>query len=173
MKNKTTLAILLLTTALLVAPGTGIAYAHDGEDDGSTAQCEHEHLSQAKKEMIHAALEKSRDGNKAMREELHKLREERNEILGANKFNKDKFLNVTAQIEKKRDQLSKSRAQAFASVADKLTPEERQHAGRMLEHHHRHGGRHQAGNSESKDRREEHKDGVLDREQKFPSNPEQ
>jgi|GEM_PF-4512873 Spy/CpxP family protein refolding chaperone len=146
MQYRANLAMLLLSTALITAPVmTTAAYAHDGGDQGSCMHCEHEHLSEAKKELLHTTFKKLHESNKAVFEELHKLHKERHDILVAKTFNKAAYLSVTTKIDEKRAELEKSRAEAFASIADKFTPEERERLGHMMGHHHHHGGWRHAG----------------------------
>jgi Spy/CpxP family protein refolding chaperone len=144
MKYKTRLATLLLSTALIAAPCfASAAYAHEqgGWDKSGSAECAHKHLSEAQIKLLHETMHKAHEANKGTIEEMHKLREERRNILAAKTFDKAAFLSITAQIEKKHEQLKKSRIQAFASIADKFTPEERERLAHMLAHRH-HGMRH-------------------------------
>ncbi|MGB9152163.1 MAG: periplasmic heavy metal sensor [Alphaproteobacteria bacterium] len=145
-KYKTSLAALLLSAALISAPTlSGNAYAHDDSDKSAHKMyCEHEFLSKAHRELLHSTMKQVHEDNKAVFEEMHKLFKEKQDILAAKTFDKDAFLSVAAKIEEKRDQLEKARVEAFASIADKFTPAEREHLGRMFGHHH-HGGMHHDG----------------------------
>ena len=140
MKYKNSVATLLLSAAIISASGlTSVAYAHEGWNKSDPSMhCEQGHLSKEKIELLRSAFKKVHEDNKTVFEELHKLRKEQHDILVAKAFNKEAFLSVSAKIEQKRAQLAKSHAQAFASIADKFTSEERERLSRMWRHHHGH-----------------------------------
>ncbi|MGB9153057.1 MAG: periplasmic heavy metal sensor [Alphaproteobacteria bacterium] len=142
MKYKTSLAALLLSAALISAPAlSSAAYAHDGSDQSDhKMHHEHEFLSKSSRELLHSTMQKVHEDNKAVFEDMDKLSKEKQDILAAKTFDKDAFMSVEMKIEENRGQLERARAEAFASIADKLTPEERAHLGRMFGHHHHHGG---------------------------------
>ena len=167
MKYKTSLATLLFFATLLAASGlTSIAYAHDdGGKSGSGMHCEHQHLSQAKIDLLRTAMKKVHEENKDVFEELHKLHKEQHDILAAKTFDKAAYLSVSAKIEAKRDQLVKAHTEAFASIADKFTPEEREHLVRKFGHRHghHHGGWHHAEWKHGEERQHwNHSDGQKD-----------
>ena len=181
MKVKTGLAALLLSAALIAAPGlTSNAYAHDGWNKSEhTAHCEHSHLSKDKIELLHATFKEFHEDNKEDILALRNLHRALHDVLKAPNFDKDTFLSLTKQIQEKRNQLELNRALAFTSIADKFTPEEREHLGRMHGHrrghhhgqHHRHGGWRHAGwkkhgeNHHGWHHHEGKKDGVTDKNQ--------
>lgn len=188
MTYKTRLAVLLLSTTLVASPGlAGIACAYDeNESNGPAYKCEFEHLSQDKLDLLHSTMKKMREDNKTVMEDLRKLREEREDILDAKTFNKTAYLSVVSKIEQKRALLAKSRNQAFASIADKFSPAERERVSYMIKHH-RHGGMNGADwmkgegregwhRGEGRDRLhhgEEQKDGVKDQSGEPLPPPEQ
>jgi Spy/CpxP family protein refolding chaperone len=142
MKNRTRLTALLLS-ALVSAPClSSVAYAHDGWNKaGSTMECEHKHLSEVQLKLIHETMRQLHEDHQQVFKEMHKLHEKQRDILAADTFDKEAFLAVTAQIDKRHEQLDKSRLQAFASIADKFTPEERERLAHMFSHRHNgHGG---------------------------------
>ena len=141
MKTRLKCAALLLSAALIGAPVLSApAFAHEGGGKGGMS-CEHEqHLSKAKQEILHSTMKKVFEDNKAVFEDMHKLWKQKHDILAAKTFDKDAFLSVEDKISQDRDQLEKAHIQAFASIASKFTPEEREHLGRMFGHHHHHGG---------------------------------
>jgi len=170
MKNTASLSILLLSAALISAPVLMIApvYAHDGGPEaGSGASCGHEQLSDDQRELVRSAIENLHTDNKPIYDELHKLHQQRHNILAAPTFDKAAFLSVEEKIEQKRDQLAKNNAQIFASIADKLTPEEREHIAHIFGHHHNHGHHHggwkHAGWEQGKKHKDwHHQDGAKD-----------
>ena len=88
---------------------------------------------------------------------------QKHDILAAKTFDKDAFLSVEDKISQDRDQLEKAHTQAFASIASKFTPEEREHLGRMFgHHHHHHGGWDHAGWDHKGHEGWKHHDGMKD-----------
>jgi Spy/CpxP family protein refolding chaperone len=148
MKCKTKLAVLLLSATLIASPSlSGVAHAHEnGAGSGHATHCEHWHMSKDKIELLHATFKKFHDDNKETFEDVHKLHQALRAVLAAPNFDKDTYLSLTKQIQERRNQLEMDRALAFASIADKFTPEERTHVGKSFghhsRHHHRHGGWH-------------------------------
>lgn len=143
MNTRLKCASLLLSAALIAAPVLSApAFAHeDGGKGGHEMSCEHRHhLSDAKREMLHSTMEKVFEDNKTVFEDMHTLMKQKHDILAAKTFDKDAFLSVEDKISQDRVQLEKAKVEAFASIADKFTPEEREHLGRMFGHHHHHHG---------------------------------
>jgi uncharacterized membrane protein len=134
------LAVLLLSTALISALAlVSAAYAHDGGDKGGAPlNCEHHYLSQDKIDLLRSTMKKVHEDNKDVFADLHQLHKERHDILAAQSFDQEAFLAVQAKIERDRDLIAQSRDAAFASIADKFTPEEREHIVRKMGHHHHH-----------------------------------
>jgi Spy/CpxP family protein refolding chaperone len=147
MKNRTRFAALLLSAALIAAPGLAVsASAHEGMDKQGEmsrpmSECHHMHFTDAQRTALHETMKQFHEENKAAFEEMHQLYKARHAILAAQNFDKGAFLAVTAQIEKKHEQLAQSRVQAFVFIADKFTPEQREMLVRMMGHH-RHGMHH-------------------------------
>jgi hypothetical protein len=143
--------------------------------------CEHEHLSQAKIDLLRTAMKKAHEDNKAVFEDLHKLHKERHDILAAKTFNKAAYLSVSAKIDAKRAQIQKAHTEVFASIADKFTPEEREHLARKFGHHdhgHHHGDWHHAGWKHGDEHQgwkhsDDQKDGVSDKDQAPTTNTDE
>ncbi len=166
MKTRLKCAALFLSAALIAAPALSVpAFAHeDGGKGGHEMSCEHKpHLSDAKREMLHATMKKVFEDNKAVFEDMHKLWKQKHDILAAKTFDKDAFLSVEDKISQDRAQLDKAKVEAFASIAAKFTPEEREHLGRMFGgHHHYHGGWQHAGWDHKGHDDWKHHDGMKD-----------
>ncbi len=97
--KKYTLATLLLTTALISAPGLATnAYAHDGWQHGQGQGMEHRHhghLSQEQMKLLRETMRNVHEQNKPTIEELHKLHKELYSIVKADTFDKQAFLSVS------------------------------------------------------------------------------
>ena len=164
MKTRLKCAALLLSAALIGAPVLSApAFAHEDGGKGGMS-CEHEqHLSKAKQELLHTTMKKVFEDNKAVFEDMHKLMKQKHDILAAKTFDKDAFLSVEDKISQDRAQLEKAHVEAFASIASKFTPEEREHLGRMFGHHHHpHGGWDHAGWGHEGHEGWKHHDGMKD-----------
>ncbi len=157
MKYKSKISVLLLSAALIAAPGISAAanaqsdgpYVNKGmrmggQGRGAAAPMRNhpcQNLPQEKKDMVMAAMEKARQDNKSLFVEMGKLRMNERRILEAQPFNRMAYLAVKSKIDEVRGELSNVHAQAFASFADKLTPEERLQVAPMIGHFQRCGMR--------------------------------
>ena len=138
MKYQKTLAALLLSTALAASPiFASTALAHDGDAPGKKMQhCEHHSsLSTEQMDLLHTTMLNTHEANKATYAELHELHQKQHDLLAAKNFDKDAYLANAAQMAEKRATIDKTRAEAFASIADKFTPQQREHLAHMFGHH--------------------------------------
>lgn len=136
MSYKKQLAALMLTTALLTAPVLAFAHEHGGKGGHEKPmECKSAHLTEAQKELFHQTMLKVHEENQQAHEDMHKLREQMHAAMKAQPFDKPAFLALKSQIDAKRAQLEQNRAEAFASIADKYTPEQRACLMHKIEHH--------------------------------------
>lgn len=141
MKYKTHLAALFLSATLMGVTGlSGSAYAHE-EGDFSALHCEHKDFSDVQRTLLHDTLRQLHESDKASFKQIHELHEGLHSVLVAKTFDAGAFLALTSQIEEKHAQLEKERLQAFALIADKFAPEERERLVQIFGH--RQGGEHQ------------------------------
>jgi len=140
MKNKLHLATLLLSTTLLTTPAIlGNAYAHDVADANKSVQevkKHHLHLSKEQHELLAGALKQVHEGNKEIYEAIGSLHDKLDDILTVPTFDKDAYLATVAQIEEKHEQIQKSQDDAFAAIANKFTPKQREHVAKLFSHQH-------------------------------------
>jgi Spy/CpxP family protein refolding chaperone len=120
----------------------GAVMAHDGNDghgggchDGRDGKHEKMNLPDAKRELLHNTMKAAFEKNKGLMDQMHKLHEKMHAIVSADNFNPQAFESTSAQIEKLHDRIHKIRTDAFASIANQFTPEERE---MILRHHHHH-----------------------------------
>jgi uncharacterized membrane protein len=146
MKYKIGLATLVLSCSLMSAVGLShSAFAHDGMGgDHYSMSHEHQPLSKEQKDLLRSTMKKTYEQNKAAYQEMRELKKQQLEILKDQNFDKAKFVTLSQQIEQKKDQMSDSRMQAFADIADKFSPQQREHLLWKMKHHH-HGHHHHWG----------------------------
>lgn len=116
-----------LVTWLAIA---ATAYAHSDHDGAKELN-----LPPEKKEILHHAMEQAKAENKPLFEQARQLHAELKAIVTAPEFDKDKFLAKTREIQDIKNKMHTNMDNAFVSVADKFTPEER---GKILDRHHHH-----------------------------------
>ncbi len=131
MKNSKWYAAVLLA-ALMALPGAASAHDMDkGMDKGGAGHHHHRH---------HPMMCKPGDfkQDKADFEKMHALHEKLHAVLAASAFDKKAFLSLSGQMDKLRGQIAKRHAEAFANMAAKLSPEQREKMMRGF-HMHEHG----------------------------------
>ena len=139
---------LLATAAVAGMLACNTAYAHDGDghEGWHHGGCHHDgflKLSDEKRKMLHEAMESVHKQNEPLFEQKHKLHEELHALLAAPKFDENAYLEKRAKMDELKATMHKNMETAFAQVAGKLTPEEREMLARM--HHHHHGEWHHHG----------------------------
>jgi uncharacterized membrane protein len=82
-------------------------------------------LSDATKKMIQDTMQKVHADNQTTMDSLKKKREEMSAIMKAPKFDKSAYMAKASEIRDLHDKMAISRSEAFASVAEKMTAEER------------------------------------------------
>jgi uncharacterized membrane protein len=142
---------LLTTTALVMSLALGgAAFAHDSGDHDMQGWDKPPHemqdalakLPPEKAKLIHEAMKQSHEKNKALYGQVRKLHDEKTALLTAPKFDKDAFLAKTKELRATQDKMKENMAEAFASTAAKLTPDERKVLAEAEPHHHMHHGMH-------------------------------
>lgn len=89
-------------------------------------------LSPEKREMLHKAMESAWQKGEADGKKMYALHLDMSKVLEADKFDKARFLSDYEKIAALHAKAERNKAQAFAAVAGKLTPEERKHAAMMV-----------------------------------------
>jgi len=120
--------------ALLAA--SGAAFAHDMDKRGKEGMMMggHEHHMMCKSsgltgesaKLCHEAMMAAFKQDKAIFEQMHAVHKKMHAVLTAEKFNKKEFISLCDQMEQLRGKMMRHHAEAFASIAAKLTPEERE-----------------------------------------------
>lgn len=82
-------------------------------------------LPAAKRALVHEAFDKAREESKSTFEAILKLHKEQQALLGAPTFDRDTFLGKSTEIHNLRTLIEQKHAEALASVAEKLTADER------------------------------------------------
>ena len=130
MKNKQWYAAVALVTLMSLSGSASAADMHKGGDA-------HHHMKHMKQMCDSADFKK----DKATFEKMHTLHEKLHAVLVAKTFDKKAFLSLSNQMEQLRSQMARHHAEAFASIAAKLSPEEREKMiGRFHDHEHGEGG---------------------------------
>lgn len=96
-------------------------------------------LSEEKAKLVHETMSKMHEDNKDSFEKMGALHKEMREIMKAPTFDKEAYLEKSAEIQSVHAKIAEARAKAVAEVAGKLTPEERESIERPMMMHQRHG----------------------------------
>jgi Spy/CpxP family protein refolding chaperone len=122
---------------------SGAANAHDGNDcdkNGYSHGGEHpmSMLSDDQRQLLHNTMKKVFEQDKGVIEQMHKLHKDMHQVLAADTFDSRKFVAISAQMSKLRDKIHQDRVEAFASIAGRFTPQEREMIAKFHRHHHHH-----------------------------------
>lgn len=133
------LAVFILSTALISLPGlSGTAYAHDGE--AYKVDCkkgERIRFTDSQRKLLRETMKKVHEESKEAFASLRQLHKHLHDLMKEETFNREDFLATTKEIVEKKSELAEKRIEAFASIADKFTPEQRKHLLKHLLHHHK------------------------------------
>jgi len=136
------LYVAVATATLLGFCGTVLAHedgkgAWDGHKGGPHMMCKSARLDEKEAALCHDAMKQAFERDKASFEKMHELHEKLHAVLTAKDFDKQAFLSLSGEMQQQHDQIMQHHAEAFAEVAGKLTPEERE---RIFRHFHEHMG---------------------------------
>jgi len=136
MKNK--LCAVITLAGLLALSGTASAHDMEGKGDwgGHGHMCKSSGLTDENEKLCHTAMMSAMKKDKALFGKMHDLHEKLHAVLVAKDFDKKAFLSLSGQMEQLHDQMMRHHAEAFASIAAKLSPEERK---KMMGGFHEHG----------------------------------
>jgi len=142
MKIRRILPAALLLTMLAASP---VAYSND-IPPVDESHCEHNHmdklwskLPEAKRTLLQESMTKAHASNQSLYEERRKLHDQLDNLLLADTFDKKTYLDKSAKSGVIAAKIKAGEEDAFASIAAKLTPEERKILVRLREigHHHK------------------------------------
>ncbi len=119
------LLISTLLSATILASGTAFADDMKRAPMPKHMQEAISTLPQDKQELVKKSMQEGREANKASFEQMRALRKEINEILTAEKFDKDAFLSKSKALEALQDKMAANRMERIADLASQLTQEER------------------------------------------------
>jgi len=89
-------------------------------------------LDPEKRDMLHKAMESAWQKGAADGKKMYALHLDMSKVLEADKFDKGRFLADYDKIAALHAKAERRKAEAFASVAGKLSPQERKHAAMMV-----------------------------------------
>jgi uncharacterized membrane protein len=149
---------LLSTTAILMSLALpGAAFADHTEDHAKGGEAYHEHMQEVlsqlpaeKATLFKDTMKATREKNKPLRDQLHKLYSDRDAILTADKFDKDAFNAKNAELDKIYDQMRANTNQSFVSVAAQFTADERKVLAKIHKEPMKHDGEESRDQSKSK-----------------------
>jgi Spy/CpxP family protein refolding chaperone len=133
----------VLLTVLLSASGTAYVYAHDGNGQDGGKPCHHVQLSDEQKQLLHQTMKATFEKDKPLFDKMHEFHKQLHAVVAADKFDAKAFESLNTRIEQTRDKIRNDRVHAFASIAAKFTPEEREAILRHQAHRHHHHGDHE------------------------------
>jgi len=140
----------LLPAALLAAivSMSAMAYAQDAtapapaHKEHNKEWPHHDGLPEAKRKLLHDAMEKAHKENAPLFEQKHTLQAELDALMVAAQFDSDAYAKKEAQIDELQQKMHANSEQAFASVLGQFTQEERVQLVVMhhrMKHHMHHG----------------------------------
>lgn len=137
---KTNFAAACVLAALLCVSGAAFAHHMDGRVDGPTKGGHEQHwqhgdwhpLGADKRELLRNAMEAAHKKNAALGKQMYDLHLDMNKVLEADKFDRAAFMADYEKIARLHAKMEQNKANAFASVAGKLTPEERKQASMIV-----------------------------------------
>jgi len=98
------------------------------------------------KKPLHESMEKFHEENKPTMEAMKRTHKELQALLGAPTFSRDAYLAKATELETLKASLAQKHAEAFAGVAEKLSPQDRKTLAEkmpmMMGHHHGMHGEH-------------------------------
>jgi Spy/CpxP family protein refolding chaperone len=97
--------------------------------------CKSSGLTEENTKFCHEAMMSAFKKDKALFEQMHALHEKMHAVMTTEQFDKKQFLAISSQMEQLRSKMTRHHAEAFASVAEKLTPEERENMMKMFHGH--------------------------------------
>jgi len=147
MENEMKINKLIFTTSLLTSLTlSGLAYAQmspipDASSGKESPKQKSEQtpaqLSPEKAKQYNDTMQLAADSNKELRAQIHKAHEEADAIMSAEKFDKKAFLAKAAELDQLYGKMRATMNDAFVSVAEKFSQEDRKTLLKVRNEHRR------------------------------------